>query len=56
MFRESEKGFQADALKEGRVMTYNGELPSNPKLLKLWLSRELNVHEDSIFEGILAIG
>jgi hypothetical protein len=56
MFRDTEKSFQADALKEGRVMTYSGELPSNPKLLKLWLSKELNVHENSIFEGILAIG
>ena len=56
LFRETEKGFQADALKNGRVLTYSGELPKDEKLLKLWLARELKVDEDQIFEGILAIG
>ena len=56
LFRETEKSFQADALKNGRVLTYNGDLPKDAKLLKLWLARELGVGEDHIFEGILAIG
>jgi len=56
LFRETEKGFQADALKNGRVLTYSGELPKDAKLLKLWLARELSVEEGNIFEGILAIG
>ena len=56
LFRETEKGFQADALKNGRVLTYSGDLPENAKLLKLWLARELNIEEGKIFEGILAIG
>ncbi len=56
LFRESEKGFQADALKNGRVLTYSGDVPKDSKLLKLWLARELDVREDCIFEGILAIG
>jgi len=56
LFREAEKGFQADALKNGRVLTYSGDLPKDSKLLKLWLARELDVEEGNIFEGILAIG
>jgi hypothetical protein len=56
LFREAEKGFQADALKDGRVLTYSGELPKDSRLLKLWLARELEMREESIFEGILAIG
>jgi hypothetical protein len=56
LFREAEKGFQADALKDGRVLTYSGELPKDSRLLKLWLAKELEMKEESIFEGILAIG
>lgn len=54
-FQETEKSFQADAIKEGRILTYNGEFPENAKLLKIWLSKELEVAEEKIFEGILAI-
>jgi hypothetical protein len=56
LFRETEKGFQADALKDGRVLTYSGELPKDSRLLKLWLAKELEMKEEGIFEGILAIG
>lgn len=56
LLKEGEKTFQADALKEGRVLTYNGEFPRDAKLLKFWLTRELNVTEDKVFEGVLAIG
>ena len=55
-FKETEKSFQADALKEGKVLTYTGEYPQNARLLKIWLSKELNVTEEKIFEGVLAIG
>lgn len=56
LFKEEEKDFQADALKEGRVLTYNGEFPRDVRLLKMWLSRELDVVQEKIFEGVLAIG
>jgi len=56
LLKEAEKSFQADALKEGRVLTYNGEFPRDAKLLKFWLARELGVAEDKVFEGVLAIG
>jgi len=56
LMKEAEKSFQADALKEGRVLTYNGEFPRDAKLLKFWLARELSVPEEKVFEGVLAIG
>jgi hypothetical protein len=54
VFKETEKSFQADALKKGRVLSYTGEFPSNT-LLKLWLSKELDVPEEDIFEGVLDV-
>jgi len=54
-FKETEKTFQADALKEGKVLTYTGEFPQNARLLKIWLSKELDIVEEKIFEGVLAI-
>jgi len=55
-FKETERSFQADALKEGKVLTYTGEFPQDALLLKIWLSKELGVAEEKIFEGVLAIG
>lgn len=54
-FKETEQAFQADALKQGRVLTYSGNFPQNSNLLKIWLSKELDVAEERIFEGVLAI-
>jgi len=56
LFREAEKTFQADALKGGRVLTYSGEFPRDTRLLKIWLAKELDVAEDKVFEGVLAVG
>jgi hypothetical protein len=56
LFKEAEGSFQADALANGRVVSYTGEFPKNSSLLKLWLSRELAVAEKDIFEGVLNIG
>jgi len=56
LFKTSENTFQADALKDGKVVSYTGEFPPNASLLKLWLSRELDVAEEVIFEGVLNIG
>jgi hypothetical protein len=55
LFKETERNFQVDALKEGKVLTYNGEFPQDTKLLKIWLSRELGLNEEKIFEGALGI-
>ncbi len=56
LFREAEKTFQADALKGGRVLSYSGEFPRDTSLLKIWLARELDVAEDKVLEGVLAVG
>lgn len=56
LYKEADKSFQADALKNGRVLTYHGDIPKNTRLLKTWLAKELSVDESSIFEGVLAIG
>ena len=56
LYKDSEKGFQADALKNGRVLTFNGVMPDGVKLLKVWLACELGTGEGRIFEGVLAIG
>ena len=56
LYKEMEKSFQADALKKGKVLSYTGDFPQNTSLLKLWLSKELEVAEEDIFEGVLDLG
>jgi DNA repair exonuclease SbcCD ATPase subunit len=56
LYKDTEKSFQTDALKDGKVLTFNGALPDNAKLLKVWLARELGTPEGHIYEGVLAIG
>jgi small-conductance mechanosensitive channel len=56
LYREAEKTFQVDALKDNQIITYSGELPKPTALLKTWLSRQLEIPEKKILEGILAIG
>jgi hypothetical protein len=55
-YKEEDKTFQADALKGNRIITYSGALPKFNQILKTWLSKELNIEEKSILEGVLAIG
>ncbi|MEM2440553.1 MAG: hypothetical protein QW493_05015 [Candidatus Bathyarchaeia archaeon] len=56
LYKEAEKAFQADALKNSQIITYSGELPKQTALLKSWLSKQLDVPEDRILEGVLAVG
>jgi hypothetical protein len=56
MYKEEEKRFQVDALKNNQVITYSGELPEETSLLKTWLSKQLDIPQKQILEGILAIG
>lgn len=56
LYKETEKTFQADALKNNQIITYSGELPKQTALLKTWLSKQLDVSQDRILEGILAVG
>ncbi len=55
-YKEEDKSFQADALKGNQIITYSGALPKFSAVLKLWLSKQLDVPEQKIMEGGLAIG
>jgi hypothetical protein len=54
VYRESDKMFEADALKNNQILAYIGAIPKATLLLKLWLSSRLEVPEGKIFEGTLA--
>jgi uncharacterized coiled-coil protein SlyX len=54
-YKEEEKIFQADALKGNQIITYIGTLPALSSVLKMWLSKQLDVPERSILEGVLAV-
>ena len=54
-YKEEEKVFQADALKGNQIITYSGVLPKFSSILKMWLSKQLDVPERSILEGVLAV-
>lgn len=54
---EAENRFQANALLKDLTLTYSGDFPKeysqDNMSLKTWLSTELNVLEEKIFEGSL---
>jgi hypothetical protein len=54
-YQEAEKVFQADALRGNQIVSYKGPLPKFSSVLKLFLSKELRVSEQSIVEGNLAV-
>jgi len=56
LYKEAEKTFQADALKNNQIITYSGEPPKQISLLKTWLGKQLDIPEKKVLEGILAIG
>ena len=56
MYREAEKTFQADAVKGNHVITYSGKLPENVQLMRAWLSKQLDIPEKKVLEGVLAVG
>ena len=55
MVKEAERTFQVDALKGNQIVTYTGELPKMPVMLKVWLSKQLEITEKKVLEGVLAI-
>ena len=55
-YKEEEKFFQADALKGNQFITYSGALPKLSSILKIWLSKQFDVPERNILEGVLAVG
>jgi len=55
-FKENERTLKVDALKNSQVITFIGELPKASSLVKIWLSKQLDVSERKILEGELALG
>jgi ribonuclease BN (tRNA processing enzyme) len=56
MYREPEKAFQVNAAKGNQILTYSGDLPKQPQLIKAWLSEQLDVPQKKVLEGVLATG
>ena len=56
MYREFDKTFQVDAIKDNQIVTYSGEVPKPSLLLRSWLSKQLSIPERKAVEGVLAIG
>ncbi len=55
-YKEQEKIFQADAIKGNKIFTYSGPLPKLSNILKMWLSKQLDISERNILEGLLTVG
>ena len=52
-FKEDEKVFQVDALKENKIVTYKMAFPEFSIILKTMLSGLLDIKEQNIIEGFL---
>ena len=52
-YKTSEDTFHATALKDGKLVSYTGDYPTKSILLKMWLSQELSIKEETVFEGVL---
>jgi hypothetical protein len=55
-FKETERTFEVNALKNNQVIRFSGEIPKFAALLKSWLSKTLEISEKKMLEGVLAIG
>jgi len=54
--KENEKIFQAEAVKGNQIITYEGTIPSFSSLLGVWLSQQLGIMRQNVFEGSLEKG
>lgn len=54
-YKEDEKVLSAEALRGNQIVSYKGPLPKFSSVLKLFLSKELRVLDQSIVEGNLAV-
>ncbi len=55
-YKEADRMFEASALRNNQVITYSGEFPKVSSLLKMWLSKQLDVSEKRILEGGISLG
>lgn len=54
-FKEDEKVFQVSAHKGNQLLTYSGALPKLSTILKVYLSKQLDITQQGILEGVLAV-
>jgi len=54
-FKEDEKVFQVSAHKGNQLLIYSGPLPKLSTILKVYLSKQLDVPQQGILEGVLAV-
>jgi hypothetical protein len=54
-FREDEKVFHVSAHRGNQLLTYSGALPKLSTILKVYLSKQLDVPQQGILEGVLAV-
>jgi len=52
-YQDSNKSFEAEALKDNKIIAYAGEIPILALLLKLWLTGQLDTPEEKVFAGTL---
>ena len=55
-FKDTEKIFEVNALKDNQVISYEGEAPEQSLLVKMYLSKQLEVPERQILEGGITLG
>jgi hypothetical protein len=55
MFKDSDRTFEVNALKNNQVVSFSGELPKLASLLKAWLGKEMSTSEKKILEGSLSL-
>ncbi len=53
--KEAEKTLEISAIKNNQITTYTGQIPDYSLLLKMWLSKQLEVPEKRILEGNIAL-
>lgn len=52
-YKEDEKTLQADAIKGNQIIKYAGVIPNFSDIFKSGLSKQLDITENNIFEGVL---
>ncbi|MCW4005653.1 MAG: hypothetical protein NWF04_03520 [Candidatus Bathyarchaeota archaeon] len=52
-YDKTEQTFQAEAIKNSQLITFNGDTPKTATLLKAWISKQLEISEQKIIEGQL---
>ena len=55
-YKEVEKILIANALRGNQIIEYSGPLPKISLILKAWLSKQLDISDQNILEGVLGIG